>query len=73
MIEWLTHTHTQSPELIFFANSQEAESSFIPFFFNHIVLDSFFFLFLASLCGMWDLSSLTKDQTLTPCIGSMRP
>ena len=27
--------------------------------------------FLAPRCGMWDLSSLTRDQTLIPCIGSM--
>ena len=26
--------------------------------------------FLAALCGMWDPSSLTRDQTLAPCIGS---
>ena len=22
------------------------------------------------LCSMWDLSSLTRDQTCTPCVGS---
>ena len=27
-------------------------------------------LVLALLCGMWDLSSLTRDQSHTPCIGS---
>ena len=26
--------------------------------------------FLAMLHGMWDLSSLTRDQTHVPCIGS---
>ena len=30
-----------------------------------------FFFFLAVLCSMWDLSSLTKDQTCALCIGSM--
>ena len=25
--------------------------------------------FLASLLGMWDLNSLTRDRTLAPCIG----
>ena len=28
--------------------------------------------FLAELCGMWDASSPTKDQTHAPCIGSMK-
>ena len=27
------------------------------------------FLFFFWLRGMWDLSSLTRDQTHTPCIG----
>ena len=30
----------------------------------------FFFLLLAILCSMWDLSAPTRDQTHTPCIGS---
>ena len=25
---------------------------------------------LALLCSMWDLISLTRDQTLVPCLGS---
>ena len=35
-------------------------------------IDSFFFLFffLASLCGMWHLSSPTRDQTHILCIRS---
>ena len=34
--------------------------------------DNHFFFFLgdAASCGMWDLSSPTRDQTHTPCIGS---
>ena len=28
------------------------------------------FYFLAALCSMWDLSSLTRDQTHAPCSGS---
>ena len=31
---------------------------------------SFFKIFLVALHSMWDLSSLTRDQTLVPCIGS---
>ena len=27
--------------------------------------------FLATLCSLWDLSSLTRDQTCAPCGGSM--
>ena len=27
-------------------------------------------LFLAALCSIWDLRSLTRDQTHAPCIGS---
>ena len=30
----------------------------------------FFFFFLTTPCGMWDLSSLTRDRTCAPCIGS---
>ena len=38
------------------------EGTLVPFFF-------FFLTFLATPCGMWDLSSLTRNQTCTPCIG----
>ena len=31
----------------------------------------FSFSFFFYLKGMWDLSSLMRDQTLTPCIGRM--
>ena len=31
----------------------------------------FFFFFLATLHSMWDLSSLTRDGTCAPCIGSV--
>ena len=34
-------------------------------------LDIYFFVFLAMQQGMWDFSSLTKDGTCAPCIGSM--
>ena len=27
--------------------------------------------FLATLCSLWDLSSLTSDQTCAPCGGSV--
>ena len=30
-----------------------------------------FFSFLVIPCGIWDLSSLTRDETHAPCIGSM--
>ena len=30
----------------------------------------FFFFFWSLLTGMWDLSSLTRDQTSAPCIGN---
>ena len=29
---------------------------------------SFYLTFLAMLCGMWDLSSLTRDRTCTPAL-----
>ena len=29
------------------------------------------FFFLAVPCGMWDLSSLTRDETQAPCSGSV--
>ena len=32
---------------------------------------TFFFFFLVMLRSMQDLSSLTRDQTQTPCSGSM--
>ena len=28
--------------------------------------------FFTSLYSMWDLSSLTRDQILTPCIGNVK-
>ena len=31
----------------------------------------FIFNFLCTLCGMWDLSSQTRDGTHTPSIGGM--
>ena len=30
-----------------------------------------YFFFLALLCSLWDLSSPTRDQTWTPCSGSL--
>ena len=35
-----------------------------------LLSDFFFFSFLAMLCVMWDSSSLTRDRTYMPCIGS---
>ena len=35
-----------------------------------IVFVFFFLNLLASLCGVWDLSSLTRDRTHAPCIGN---
>ena len=32
----------------------------------------FFFFFLHEPCDMWDLSSLTRDQTQAPCSGSIK-
>ena len=29
-----------------------------------------YYLFLVTLCSLWDLSSLTRDQTHGPCSGS---
>ena len=40
---------------------------------RHLILlfkKKFFLIFLAVQHGMWDLSSLTRDQTCTPCTGS---
>ena len=31
----------------------------------------FYFFFLTALCGVWDLSSPTRDQTYVPCSGSL--
>ena len=39
-------------------------------FFWLLLLVFFFFFFLAALHSMWDLSSLTRGQIHTPCIGS---
>ena len=30
----------------------------------------YMFIFGHAMCDIWDLSCLTKDQTLTPCSGS---
>ena len=38
---------------------------FTLFYYNYFI----HFYFLAMLCSMWDLSSPTRDQTLTPSIG----
>ena len=34
------------------------------------VLFCFNFYFLATPCGTWDVSSLTRDQTHVPCLGA---
>ena len=44
-------------------------------FLKHWILFSFvpgtvFFVLLAALCGTWDLSYPTRDQTCSPCSGS---
>ena len=48
------------------------------FFFQNVLMNGsvhLFFIhlyiyFLATPCSMWDLSSSTRDQTCTPCVGS---
>ena len=40
---------------------------FILLYFIYFLID---FLFLTMPRGMWDLSSLTRDQTRVPCSGS---
>ena len=41
----------------------------------YIPFSKFIYLFylLVALQGMWDLSSLTRDLTHVPCVGSMEP
>ena len=40
------------------------------FFFNLKILPNFFFFFFCYAYGLWDLSSLTRDQTGVSCNGS---
>ena len=52
-------------------NFGEVEFSSLSFFFFNILNDLFIvFYFLAGVCGMQDLSSLTRDRTCAPFIGS---
>ena len=37
---------------------------------NSMLFFKFLFIYFAVLCGMWDLSSLIRDQTCIPCSGS---
>ena len=56
--------------ILFFGHLQTGmglNSTVSPHFLPSL-LGSFFFI--AALHGMWDLSSLTKDQTHVPCSGS---
>ena len=41
--------------------------------FQFWILCSFSFFFCHAMHGMWDLTSLTRDQTLAPCSGSTEP
>lgn len=41
---------------------------FLLFFF--LTIFKIFMYFLTMLCVVWDLSSLTRGRTLSPCIGS---
>ena len=38
---------------------------------THFILPFLFSIFWPTLSGMWDLRSLTRDRTYTPCSGSM--
>ena len=46
------------------SGEDQAEDTSERFFF-------FFQFFLSALRGMWDLCSLTKDRTCTPCTGGV--
>ena len=41
--------------------------------FLKIQANHFFFFFFATRCSLWDLSSLTRDLTHTPCSVEWRP
>ena len=53
-------------EPFYYGNKHNGSMSGCFFVFSLI-----FFNLLAILCSMWDLSSLTRDKTQVPCIGSM--
>ena len=42
-------------------------------FFEFVVILLLFYVLVFWPRGMWDLSSLTRDQTRTPCIGKQSP
>ena len=42
----------------------------VSFLFSNALEMASEFYFLAAPCGMWDLSSLTRDQACVPCSGS---
>ena len=46
---------------------------FVVMFKEDFIYIAEFFFFLATPQDMWDLSSLTKDQTRVPCIGNTEP
>ena len=54
-------------------SGEKGKLNVIPFLSISLKKNSsfFFFNFLAMSHGMWDLSSLTRDQTCSPCFGSM--
>ena len=47
-----------------------SSSWFVTLFLNKCKIVLFLFLFFFWLCGMWDLSSPTRDRTRTPYSGS---
>ena len=40
---------------------------------DSVVRKMFFLVFLPTPCGMWDLSSQTRDRTLATCSGAQNP
>ena len=44
----------------------------IPEYFPYPPKETSFFVFLAKPRGLWDLSSPTRDQTYTPCSGTIQ-
>ena len=42
-------------------------------FFESVTILSLFYVLVFWLRGIWDLSSTTRDQTPTPCIGRQNP
>ena len=66
MIQYMQSAHNSAWHVVNIQNLVDFKNQFGIYFGTYVKQISFFFFFLVAPCGVWDLSSQTRDQTRAP-------